>query len=289
MALKFILVDTPMYAAIEAGGTKFVCAFGRDADNLTLSDPIPTTSPRQTMALVAAFFAGRKLKRTGIACFGPLDLAKGRIGALTPKLAWRNFPIQKAVEAALGCPAILDTDVNGAAVGEHLWGAAQKSNNFVYVTIGTGIGGGAMINSQLVHGKMHPEIGHMRIRRFAGDAYPGHCPVHGDCLEGLACGPSLAARWTVEQPELLNEHHPAWPLEAHYLGQMAVNLTCAYSPEILILGGGIGLRKGMVEMVRQTAAQEMNGYAPLPKIVRAKLGARAGVLGALALAIRNKV
>ncbi len=278
-----------MYAAIEAGGTKFVCAYGRDENSLTLSDPIPTTTPRETMANVAAFFAGHKIKRVGIACFGPLDIAKGRIAPLTPKLEWRNFPIQNAVEKALACPAVLDTDVNGAALGEHLWGAAQKSKHFVYVTVGTGIGGAAMIDGRLLHGLMHPEIGHMRIRRFAGDAYPGHCPVHGDCLEGLACGPAIAARWNFLQAELLTVNHPAWPLEAHYLGQMAVNLACAYSPELLIVGGGIGLRKGMVEMIRQTAAQEMNGYAPLPKIIRAKLGARAGVLGALALAIRNKV
>ncbi len=278
-----------MYAAIEAGGTKFVCAHGRDADSLTISDPIPTTTPQETMAKLAAFFAGLKIKRAGIACFGPLDIAQGRIAPLTPKLGWRNFPIQKAIEKILGCPAILDTDVNGAALGEHLWGAAQKSKHFVYVTVGTGIGGGAMLSGQILHGKMHPEIGHMRIRRFTGDAYPGHCPIHGDCLEGLACGPAIAARWNQPQAELLTASHPAWPLEAHYLGQMTVNLTCAYSPELLILGGGIGLRKGMVEMVRQTAAQEMNGYAPLPRIVRAKLGSRAGVLGALALAIRNKV
>ena len=278
-----------MFAAIEAGGTKILCAYGRSPDNLILSDPIPTTTPRETIAQVAAFFAGRKVKRAGVACFGPLDIAKGRLSALTPKLEWRTFPIVRAIETALGCPAILDTDVNGAALGEHLWGAAQKTKHFVYVTIGTGIGAGAMINGHLIHGKLHPEVGHMRVRPFAGDLYPGHCPVHSDCLEGLACGPAIAGRWKVSKAELLPENHSAWPLEAHYLGQMVLNLTCVYSPELLIFGGGIGLRTGMVEMVRQTAAQEMNGYTPLPKIVRAKLGSRAGVLGALALAIRNRV
>jgi len=152
------------------------------------------------------------------------------------------------------------------------------------VTVGTGIGGGAMIHGQLIHGLLHPEIGHMKVRRFAGDEFRGNCPVHEDCLEGLAAGPAIAERWGVEKAELLPANHPAFPMTAHYLGQMAVNLACAYSAELLILGGGISLRKGMLDMVKQAAHQEMNGYAPLPKIVRPKLGAHAGVLGALALA-----
>lgn len=275
-----------MYAAIEAGGTKFVCAYGTSPQDIQISEAIPTTSPKQTIAQVAAFFSGRKLKRAGIACFGPLQIARGRIAPLTPKLEWRGFRIQAAIEKLLGCPAILDTDVNGAALGEHLWGAAQNSKHFAYVTVGTGIGGAAMINGHLVHGLLHPEVGHMRVRRFAGDAFEGNCPVHGDCLEGLAAGPAMAARWNVDHSEQLPDSHFAWAMEAHYLGQMAVNLTCAYSPEILILGGGIALRPGMLSMVQQSAKQEMNNYAPLPKIVRARLGARAGVLGALALARR---
>ncbi len=278
-----------MYGAIEAGGTKFICAYGNSPTDIHVSTAIPTTTPKETLRLVAEFFQGKKLKRAGIACFGPLEIGKGRISPLTPKLEWRGFKIQSEVEKALGCPAVLDTDVNGAALGEHLWGAAQKSKHFVYVTVGTGIGGGAIINGQLVHGLLHPEIGHMRVRRFGGDEFFGNCPVHGDCLEGLAAGPAIAERWGVERAELLPEHHPAWAMEAHYLGQMAVNLACAYSPEILILGGGISLRKGMINMVKQSAKQEMNGYAPLPRIVRAKLGARAGVLGALALAKRQKI
>jgi fructokinase len=273
-----------MYGAIEAGGTKFICGYGTGPSDIQVSAAIPTTTPKETMRLVAGFFAGRKLKRAGIACFGPLELAKGRIAKLTPKLEWRGYPIQAAVEQALSCQASLDTDVNGAAMSEQLWGAAQKTNHFVYVTVGTGIGGGAMIHGQLVHGLLHPEIGHMKVRRFAGDTFAGNCPVHGDCLEGLAAGPAIAERWGVAKAEEIPSNHLAWPMAAHYLGQMAVNLACAYSPELLILGGGIALRAGMIDMIRQSAQQEMNGYAPLPKIVRAKLGAKAGVLGALALA-----
>lgn len=277
-----------MYGAIEAGGTKFICGFGTGPDKLTVSEAIPTTTPKETMARVREFFASRKLKRVGIACFGPLEIGKGRIGKLTPKIEWRGFPIVSAVEKAVGAPAVLDTDVNGAAMGEKLWGAAQKSEHFVYVTVGTGIGGGAMIHGRLIHGLLHPEIGHMRVRRFGGDDYPGCCPVHGDCLEGLASGPAIAARAGVEKAELLSEHHPAWAMEAHYLGQMVVNLTTVYSPEMIIMGGGISLRKDMISMVRQAAEQEMNGYAPLPKILKPKLGAKAGVLGALALARQGK-
>jgi fructokinase len=278
-----------MYGAIEAGGTKFVCAYGNSPADIHVSQAIPTTTPKETLRLVASFFQGKKLKRAGIACFGPLEIAKGRISPSTPKLAWRGFKVRLAVEKALGCSAVLDTDVNGAALGEHLWGAAKKSRHFVYVTVGTGIGGGVMVNGQLVHGLSHPEIGHMRVRRFLGDSFAGNCPVHGDCLEGLAAGPAIAERSGVERAEQLNENHPAWPMIAHYLGQMAVNLACVYSPEILILGGGISLRKGMIAMVKQAAEQEMNGYAPLPTIVRAKLGTKAGVLGALALAQGQKI
>jgi len=277
-------VITNMYAAIEAGGTKFVCGYGKGPEELEISAEIRTRSPRETMAEVAAFFAGRKLKRAGIACFGPLQISKGKISKLTPKIEWRGHGIRATVEKMLDCEAVLDTDVNGAAMGEKMWGAAQESDNFVYVTVGTGIGGGVMVNGRLVHGLLHPEIGHMRIRRFMGDRFPGNCPVHGDCLEGLAAGPAIAARWGVEKAELLPENHLGWAMEAHYLGQMVVNLACTYSPEILILGGGISRRRGMLAMVRQSAAQEMGQYAPLPRILAPGLGARAGVLGALALA-----
>lgn len=273
-----------MYAAIEAGGTKFVCGYGAEPGKLEISVDIPTRTPQETMREVAAFFAGRKVKRAGIACFGPVEVAKGRIAKLTPKEEWRGFGIRAAVEKMLGCEAVLDTDVNGAALAEQKWGAAQGVDDFVYVTVGTGIGGGVMVNGKLVRGLLHPEIGHMRVRRFLGDGFPGNCPVHGDCLEGLAAGPAIEQRWGVAKASELPETHSGWAMEAHYLGQMVVNLACAYSPQLLILGGGIGLRKGMVGMVKQAAEQEMQGYAPLPKLKPAKLGRLAGVWGALVLA-----
>lgn len=272
-----------MYGAIEAGGTKFICAYGRSPQDLTISAPIPTSNPRETLAAVEAFFGARKLKRVGVACFGPLDIAKGRIAKLTPKLEWRGFPIVAALEKSLGSKVTLDTDVNAAALAESRWGAGRGKANLVYVTVGTGIGAGLLINGQLVHGLLHPELGHIRVRKFLGDSFAGACPVHGDCLEGLASGPAIAQRWGVARAEDLPAQHPAWGMEAHYLGQMVVNLACTVSPEVVVLGGGISLRPGMVRMVRDAAAQEMNGYVPLPKVVRAQLGARAGVLGALSL------
>jgi fructokinase len=272
-----------MYGAIEAGGTKFICAYGTEPNNLAVSEPIPTRGPKETLADVIAFFGKRKLKRLGVACFGPLDIAKGRIAKLTPKLDWRGFPIAAVLEASLHAKVTLDTDVNAAALAESHWGAGKGKRNLVYVTVGTGIGAGLLIDGRLVHGLLHPELGHIRVRKFMGDSFGGSCPVHGDCLEGLASGPALAQRWGVSRAEALAPEHPAWGLEAHYLGQMAVNLACTVSPEVIVLGGGISLRLGMIDMVRAAAAQEMNGYVPLPKIVRAKLGARAGVLGALSL------
>lgn len=273
------------YGAIEVGGTKVICGVGTGPFDVAVSEAIPTTTPAETMARVKEFFAGNAVEKVGIACFGPLEIPKGRISKFTPKIAWRGFSIGREVEKMLGVPVALDTDVNGAAMGERLWGAAKGVENFVYVTVGTGIGGGVMLNGQLVHGKLHPEVGHMRIRRFAGDEYWGHCPSHGDCLEGLACGPAIAARWGLEKAEGLDIQHPAWGLEAHYLGQMVVNLTCMYSPELVIIGGGIGLRTGMLKMVKSAAEQEMNGYVPMPKLAMPRLRHEAGVLGALALAM----
>lgn len=273
-----------MFGAIEAGGTKFICAYGHTHQDLKISKPIPTTDPEQTLDRVADFFASAALERLGIACFGPLDIAAGRIAKLTPKLAWRDYPIVAALETRLRTIAVLDTDVNAAALAETIWGAGQKTKNLVYITVGTGIGGGVLINGQLVHGLLHPEIGHMRIRRLANDKFRGACPVHRDCLEGMASGPAIAQRWDLGSAEDLADDHPAWTIEAAYLGQMCVNLACTLSPEMIVFGGGIGLRPGMVEAIRGAAELEMNGYVPLPRITRTKLRAKAGILGALALA-----
>jgi fructokinase len=262
-----------MFGAIEAGGTKFVCAVGTGPEDVAISAEIPTTTPEETMAGVAAFFAGKKLKRVGIACFGPVDLAGGRIAKTTPKVAWRGFGIQAAVEQALRAKTVLDTDVNGAALGEHLWGAGQGIDPLLYVTVGTGIGGGGVVGGKLLHGLLHPEMGHVRVPRV--DAAPGICFAHGDCLEGLASGPAIAARGY------------DYDVAAEYLGMAMQIYACVLSPRMVLLGGGVMKHPGMLGKVRAAAKRYMAGYAPMPLIRAPKFGQRAGTLGALALAVRG--
>ena len=262
-----------MFGAIEAGGTKFVCAVGTGPEDAVISAEIPTTTPEETMALVAAFFRGKRLKRVGIGCFGPVDLAAGRIARSTPKVAWRGFGIQGWVEEALGVKTVLDTDVNGAVLGEHLWGAGQGIDPLLYLTVGTGIGGGGIAGGQLLHGMLHPEMGHVRVPRV--DSAPGICHAHGDCLEGLASGPAIAARGG------------DYALAAEYLGMAVQNYACVLSPRMILIGGGVMKHPGMLGMVRAAAKKHMNGYAPLPVIRAPKFKQRAGTLGALALAVRG--
>ena len=263
-----------MFGAIEAGGTKFVCAVGTGPDDLLVGEPIPTTTPRETLSAVLAFFQPYRLQAVGVGSFGPVDLAAGRITRTTPKLAWRGYGLSKALEQGLGVPAYLDTDVNAAAWGEYRFGNAPDP--FLYVTVGTGIGGGGVVNGQLLHGKLHPEMGHLLLPRAAGDTFVGLCPAHRDCLEGMASGLAIAAR------RHTNEHHFA----VEYLAAGLLSLTYAYSPLRIILGGGVmktpKLRTAITKRMRELNA----GYAPLPSVVAPKLGDRSGVLGALALVLR---
>jgi fructokinase len=189
-----------------------------------------------------------------------------------------------------GIPVGFDTDVNGAALGEHLWGAAQGLSDFVYFTIGTGIGGGAMSGGKLVHGLVHTEMGHMRVPRRADDAFAGWCPYHADCFEGLAAGPALELRWGVKA-ETFGPEHAAWDLEAHYIAQAVHTVVCLLSPQRVILGGGVSSQPVLLPLVRQKLLASLNGYVQTPElldnidtfIVNPGLGNRAGVLGAIAL------
>ncbi|MBY0503858.1 MAG: ROK family protein [Bryobacteraceae bacterium] len=261
-----------MYGGIEAGGTKFVCAVGTGPGDLLLSGPIPTTTPRETMKQVMAFFAPHRPRAVGIGSFGPVNLAAGRIARTTPKVAWRGYALRRAVEQALGVPVVLDTDVNAAAWGEHIFGGAPDP--FLYVTAGTGIGGGGVVNGQLLHGKLHPEMGHLLLRRAAGDTFPGLCPAHQDCLEGMASGLAVAAR------RKTGEQH----FVAEYLALGLLSLSYAYSPLRIILGGGVMKTPGLRAQVRNRMRELNAGYAPLPAITGPRLGDCSGVLGALALA-----
>jgi len=276
----------PSYGGIEAGGTKFVCGAGRGPDDLETVE-FPTTTPRETVARAVDFFRGRAVESIGIASFGPVDPnpSSPKFGFITatPKPGWRDFDIAGEVRSALGVPVAFDTDVNGAALGEHRWGAARGLDTFVYVTVGTGIGGGAMAEGRLLHGRMHPEMGHVRVPHdVVADPFPGCCPYHGDCLEGLAAGPAIEARWKA-RGETLAPGHPAWELEAQYLALGLMNWICTLSPQLVILGGGVTRRLDL-GVVRKKVGSLLNGYLDAPDIVRPELGARSGVLGAIAMA-----
>jgi fructokinase len=294
------MAKTALYGGIEAGGTKFVVAVGSGPDSILAKEHFPTTTPAETLGKCIEFFrkTGKQfpLKAIGIASFGPLDLDKkspayGSIPT-TPKPGWAGANFIKTIGEGLSLPVFLDTDVNGAALGEWRWGAAQGLDTFIYLTIGTGIGGGGLINGKLMHGLTHPEMGHILIPHdTTKDSFPGLCPFHGDCFEGLACGPAIAKRWG-KSPELLPPGHEAWHLEADYIARGVMNLVITISPQKVIIGGGIMKVPGLLNGVRQCVVGLLNNYIHAPAIteridsyiVPPALGDMAGVLGAIALA-----
>jgi fructokinase len=275
-----------IFGAIEAGGTKFVCGIGTGPGDF-LTTQIPTTSPEATVAAAVAWLgerSGGRLSAVGIGSFGPVDLIGGVITS-TPKAAWRNYELAGAVAKGLGVPVRFDTDVSAAVLGEARWGAARDVSNCLYLTIGTGIGGGAIVGGRILHGLTHPEMGHIRIPHDAAeDPYPGVCPYHGDCLEGLASGPAIEGRWKTPGQNLPPDH-PAWLLEARYLALGIANFVCTLSPEKILVGGGVMRQAQLYEMVRAEVKRILAEYVgKLPEIGPPELGEFAGVLGALALA-----
>lgn len=281
-------------AGIELGGTKIVVAAGTGPDDLTAPVRIPTTDPAATMAaIMEALDRLRPFDAIGIASFGPLCLDPTDPGGLrittTPKPGWSQTRLVAPLAEWFAVPVNLDTDVNGAALGEGRWGAARGLADFAYITVGTGVGVGLVVNGAPVHGLLHPEAGHLLVRRdHVKDPYAGHCPFHGDCLEGLACGPAIAARVGCPAEEL-EEEHPVWALVGDYIGQLCASLALVTAPRRIILGGGVGQRPG----VRTAAAQAMRlylaGYLDHPAlagdfILPPALGSRSGVLGALVVA-----
>jgi fructokinase len=282
-----------IFGAIEAGGTKFVCGVGTGPDDIVTTE-IPATSPAATIAETVSWLSAQssseKFGAIGIGSFGPVDLnpdspSWGYITS-TPKAAWRNFDLAGAIRMALGVPVRFDTDVNAAVLGEARWGAARDIANCLYLTVGTGIGGGAIVSGRLLHGLTHPEMGHVRIPHdYAADPFTGACPYHGDCLEGLASGPAIQARWGVK-PEELTPDHPAWVLEAKYLAYGIANYVCTLSPERILLGGGVMRQSGLYRAVNAELEQVLGGYvSKIPLAIPPQLGGLAGVLGALALAM----
>jgi fructokinase len=290
-----------LFAGIEAGGTKWICAIADGHANILASTRIPTTQPEETINTAIEFFQSHEsefgaVTAVGIASFGPLDLKQDSptYGYLTttPKPGWANTDIVGPIQEAFNLPVGFDTDVNGAALGEAQWGAAQGASDFIYLTIGTGIGGGGMVNNALIHGLVHPEMGHLRIPHdWEQDPFPGICPYHGDCLEGLATGPAIEARWGLKG-EQLPPDHPAWELEAQYLALGLVNLVCSLSPQRIILGGGVMEQEQLYPLIRRRVQELLNNYISAEEIqqdidnyiIPPGLGAQAGILGAIALA-----
>ncbi len=289
-----------VWGGIEAGGTKFLCAVGSDPQNILAERRIETTAPGETLEKVCNFFrpyvrAGQ-VSRLGVGSFGPLDLdpASPSYGNITstPKPGWRDTPLVRTLREALGLEVALDTDVSAAALGEYLWGANRGLDPCLYLTVGTGIGGGLIKDGRPYHGLLSPEMGHLRVPHdLERDPFPGACPFHQDCLEGLAAGPAIRERWGLAGEELADEH-PFWELEAEYLAQALAALILIASPRRIILGGGIMERRFLIGSVRTKVGELLNGYVQHPfitqnieeYIVPPGLGKRSGLLGAIALA-----
>ncbi len=297
--------------AIEAGGTKFVAGLLKSDKAVNASGPIapevlklasfPTTSPKETVSIVCQWFRAKlpsngSLELLGLASFGPLagrigQAGWGRLGP-TPKPGWSGFDLAGALEKELGVKAAVDTDVNAAALAEGLWGAGKGLSDYVYVTVGTGIGAGIVSGGKLVHGAGHPEAGHVPVPREQGDKYPGCCPFHADCLEGMASGPAVAGRWG-SAPEKLPPDHPAWALEAKYLASGFLPFVHILASERIILGGGLGSLPWLMPMIKKSLSEKLASYTPRLDTSHAMdsfisspgLGSKAGILGAAALAL----
>lgn len=290
-----------LLGAIEAGGTKFVCAVGTGPDDLRSVTRIPTTTPEETLPQVLDFFrqqmkSEEPLDAVGIGAFGPVDVRADSptFGWFlnTPKPGWQQIDFAGLLRRELTVPVGFDTDVNAAALGEHQWGNAQGLETFIYLTVGTGIGGGGLVSGRPIHGLLHPEMGHILIPHdLSVDPFVGSCPFHQDCLEGLASGFAMEKRWG-QRADSLPADHPAWALEVNYLATGLVNFILMLSPERIIMGGGVMAQKQLFLLMRSQVREKLNNYLDVPKIISEiedyivppKLGDKAGILGALALA-----
>jgi fructokinase len=288
-----------LFGGIEAGGTKFICGIGDPSGKILDHIQIPTTSPQVTISRVIDYFLQKKAQlnwtRVGLASFGPLDLQPDSkmFGYITrtPKPGWSNFDIRGEIAAGIKTEVVLDTDVNAAALAEYKWGIAREKNPVVYLTVGTGIGGGVVVDGKPLHGLVHPEIGHIRIHAVnLMNEFKGVCPFHEDCLEGLASGPALAAKWGIPAYEL-PPGHPGWQQEAAYLAEGLANIILSLSPEIIILGGGVMKNEFLFPMIRDQVKYQLNNYVQSDEIICVNdryivppgLKEFSGLLGAIAL------
>ncbi|MFC5469368.1 ROK family protein [Cohnella suwonensis] len=286
-----------LIGAVEAGGTKFVCGIGNEKGEVLDRVSFPTEQPEKTLAQVIDYFKDKPIEALGIGSFGPIDIdrASPTYGSVTttPKPGWANYPVLPELRKAIGVPIGWDTDVNAAALGEATWGAARGLDSCMYYTIGTGVGVGVFAEGKLVHGMVHPEGGHVLTRRHPEDTYGGKCPYHGDCLEGMAAGPAIEARWGVKGHELAADH-PAWEMEAFYIGQAISSAVLLLSPKRIILGGGVMHQMHLFPLVREQVRNNLKGYVVAASlesgideyIVPPGLGDNAGLCGSIALGLQ---
>ena len=282
--------------ALEAGGTKMVCAIGNEKGEIFEQISIPTEAPEITIPKLIEYFKDKDIEALGIGCFGPIDLNEksetyGYITS-TPKLKWVNFDMVGTFKKALNIPVGFDTDVNGSVLGEATFGCAQGLENVIYITIGTGVGVGVVSNGKLLHGMQHPEGGHMLLAQHPSDTYAGKCPYHGCCLEGMAAGPAIEDRWGAKAYDL-KDNMAVWELEAHYIAQALVNYIYTYSPQKIILGGGVMHQEQLFPLIRDEVQKLNKGYIVTKElqdiehyIVPASLHDDQGIMGALELGVR---
>jgi fructokinase len=292
----------PLIAAIEAGGTKFVCGIGTGPHDIQAVTRIETTTPEETLEAVCRFLAKAKaqygnIAAIGVGCFGPLNLnpASESYGFITttPKPGWQHTDIVTFLKNRYRVPVGFDTDVNAAVLAEYLWGAGQNMDPLIYITVGTGVGGGVLVNGNLLHGLVHPEIGHLIVPPPVNSLAimrDGQCPFHKNCVEGYVCGPAISKRWGVKA-DALPFDHPVWEEIADVMGHALMNLCLTLSPRRIILGGGVMSQPHIIPLIRGKLAQHLNGYLMMPQfgkeldqfVVEPGLGTRSGLVGSLAL------
>ena len=279
----------PLLGGVEGGGTKFLAAVARGSNDgapeiLDRLRVETTDDPTTTLRPIAEWLAGHKLDGLGVATFGPLDLDSGRVGT-TPKRGWSDVDVLGVLTSRFDTPppTTFDTDVNGAALGEWRWGAARGATVSLYVTVGTGIGGGVVTNGSPLHGLGHPEMGHISVPRHPNDDFDCVCDLHTACLEGMASGAALGAR-VGGSAEQLSDDDPAWELEVHYLAHGLADLTLVLSPEVIVIGGGVMRRANLLDRLTHRLEEILTAYVKTPPVTLPHFGQEAGLMGALALA-----